>query len=69
MKCNSINDVADICKGIWSIIAEWQEQDKPEEECIKYMTGMWKAAFSSNQDASGKEAKFVRIPFEIYDRN
>lgn len=65
VKCTNINDVEDICKGIWSIIAEWQGRDKPEESCIKYMTAMWKAAFKANE----KEAKFVRIPFEIYDKD
>lgn len=70
MKCNSINDVADICKSIWSIIAEWQGQEKPEEECINYMTVMWKGIFNGDMKVGGNpKATYVMIPFEIYDKN
>lgn len=57
--CKNKSDVKDICTAIWSIIAEWQGKDKPEEGCIKYMTAMWEAAFS-------KGVKQVKIPFELF---
>jgi len=69
VKCTSPNDVEDICRGIWSVIAEWQGRDKPEESMIKYMTSMWKNAFLAQNDGHQKKASFVRIPFEIYDND
>lgn len=59
--CKKKSDIKNICTGIWSIVAEWQGRDKPEENCIKYMTSMWENAWDSRKDN-----KEVKIPFELF---
>lgn len=59
--CKTRSDIKNICTGIWSIIAEWQGRDKPEENCIKYMTAMWESAWDSQKDT-----KEISIPFDLY---
>lgn len=60
--CKRRADIKEVCKGIWSIIAEWQGRDKPEENCIKYMTALWESAWDSQKDT-----KEVKIPFDLFD--
>lgn len=60
--CKSKSNIKDICTGIWSIIAEWQGRDKPEQDCIKYMTAMWESAWDSQEGT-----KEIRIPFDLYE--